>query len=44
LLTIDVWEHAYYIDYRNERPKYIDGFWAFVNWPFVAKCYAAAKG
>jgi superoxide dismutase, Fe-Mn family len=43
LLTVDVWEHAYYIDYRNERPKYVEAFWSFVNWPFVAKCYAAAK-
>jgi len=43
VLTIDVWEHAYYIDYRNERGKYVDGFWNVVNWPFVAKCYAAAK-
>jgi superoxide dismutase, Fe-Mn family len=44
VLTIDVWEHAYYIDYRNERPKYVEGFWNFVNWPFAAKCYAGAKG
>jgi superoxide dismutase, Fe-Mn family len=44
VLTIDVWEHAYYVDYHNERPKYVDGFWNVVNWPFVAKCYAGAKG
>lgn len=37
LLTCDVWEHAYYIDYRNARPSYIDGFWKLVNWDFVAK-------
>ena len=38
LLTIDVWEHAYYIDYRNDRPKYIDTFLThLVNWEFVEK-------
>lgn len=37
LLTIDVWEHAYYIVYRNARPKYIEEFWTIVNWDFVAK-------
>ena len=37
LLTCDVWEHAYYIDYRNQRDKYLDAFWKIVNWDFVAK-------
>ena len=36
LLTCDVWEHAYYIDYRNARPKYLENFWSLVNWDFAA--------
>jgi superoxide dismutase, Fe-Mn family len=40
LLTCDVWEHAYYIDYRNARPKYLEAFWQLVNWDFVAKNFA----
>ncbi len=41
LLTVDVWEHAYYIDYRNARPVYLEHFWALVNWDFVAQNLAA---
>lgn len=41
LLTCDVWEHAYYIDYRNARAKYLDNFWALVNWDFVAAQFTA---
>ena len=37
LLTCDVWEHAYYIDTRNARPKYLENYWHLVNWDFVAK-------
>ena len=40
LMTVDLWEHAYYIDYRNLRPKYLEGFWALVNWDFAAQNFA----
>lgn len=39
LLTCDVWEHAYYVDYRNARPAYVGKFWDLVNWDFVASNY-----
>ncbi|MDD2738290.1 MAG: superoxide dismutase [Fe] [Methylomonas lenta] len=41
ILTCDVWEHAYYIDYRNARPKYLEAFWALVNWEFASANYDA---
>ena len=40
LLTVDLWEHAYYIDYRNARPKYLEGFWALANWDFASANFA----
>ncbi len=40
LLTIDVWEHAYYIDYRNARPKYLEAIWNIINWDFVSANFA----
>ena len=40
LLTIDVWEHAYYIDYRNARPKYLQEIWSLINWGFFANNFA----
>lgn len=40
LLTCDVWEHAYYIDYRNARARYVEHFWHLVNWQFVASNFA----
>jgi Fe-Mn family superoxide dismutase len=41
ILTVDLWEHAYYIDYRNARPAYLNGFWQLVNWEFASQNFAA---
>ncbi|MDD3792884.1 MAG: superoxide dismutase [Candidatus Bathyarchaeota archaeon] len=43
LMAIDVWEHAYYVDYRNERPKFVDAFWNIVNWDKVNKNLSLVK-
>lgn len=43
LLVTDVWEHAYYVDYRNARPSYLDKFYAGINWEFVSAAYEWAK-
>jgi len=41
ILVCDVWEHAYYIDYRNNRAAYVEGFWKIINWQFAQRQFAA---
>lgn len=41
LLTVDVWEHAYYVDYRNARPAYLAKFWELANWEFAAENFSS---
>lgn len=43
LMVLDLWEHAYYIDYKNDRAKFVDGFWNVVNWDYVNKICQSIK-
>ena len=43
ILVLDVWEHAYYLDYKNDRGKFVEGFWSVVNWDYVDKIYKLVK-
>ena len=43
LLTIDIWEHAYYLDYKNERARYVEEFFNRINWQFVSKQFMEAQ-
>jgi Fe-Mn family superoxide dismutase len=43
LMVLDVWEHAYYVDYKNDRAKFVEGFWNLVNWDYIDKTYRLVK-
>ena len=43
LMVLDVWEHAYYVDYKNDRAKFVEGFWKVANWDYVNKLYSLVK-
>jgi Fe-Mn family superoxide dismutase len=42
-MVLDLWEHAYYIDYKNDRAKFVEGFWSVVNWDYIDKIYKLVK-